>query len=88
MSARTFAEWQAYCSLEPFGPQADYWRAGVIAAMIANVNRKKNQPAFKPEDFMPNGMHEEPREMAAEQKAALLTQNFEAYRQAQQITRQ
>lgn len=88
MSARTFAEWQAYCSIEPFGPQADYWRAGVIAAMIANVNRKKNQQPFTPEDFMPTSLRAEPIEGSATQRAAILKQNFEAYQQAQQVTGQ
>lgn len=88
MSARTFAEWQAYCALEPFGPQADYWRAGVIAAMIANVNRKKNQQPFTPEDFMPKSLRAEPVEGSAEQRADILKQNFEAYQQAQKVTGQ
>lgn len=88
MSARTFVEWQAYCSIEPFGPVADYWRAGMIAAMIANVNRKKNQPPYKPEDFMPKGMLDEPTPMSAEQRAQVLTNNFEAYSEAQKVTGQ
>lgn len=60
MSARTFAEWQAYSSLEPFGSYVEFWRAGMIASMIANVNRTKSQKAFTPEDFMPDGMAEKP----------------------------
>jgi len=43
----------AYFSIEPFGEHAAYWRAGLIAATIANVNRGKRQRALKPEDFMP-----------------------------------
>lgn len=88
MSARTFAEWQAYSAIEPFGPQAEFFRAGIIAAMIANVNRKKNQPPYKPEDFMPKGMLHEPTPMSAEQRAQVLTHNFEAYREAQKVTGQ
>jgi hypothetical protein len=88
MSARTFAEWQAYCSIEPFGPQADYWRAGVIASMIANVNRKKNQQPFTPEDFMPKSLRDEPIEGSASMRAEILKQNFEAYQQAQKATGQ
>ena len=60
MSAKTFAEWQAYYALEPFGSYAEFWRAAMIASMIANVNRSKNQKAFTPEDFMPSGMAEKP----------------------------
>lgn len=88
MSARTFAEWQAYCSLEPFGPYADYWRAGLIVSMIANVNRTKNQKPFKPEDFMPKGLLNEPNELSPEQSAQFLKQNFDAYAAAQKVTGQ
>lgn len=57
MSAKRFAEWQAYYQLEPFGPPAGYWQAGLIASTLANVNRtKKSQKAMTPEDFMPRGM--------------------------------
>lgn len=88
MSARTFVEWQAYYSIEPFGPEAEYWRAGMIAAMIANVNRKKNQQPFKPEDFMPKSLQGEKKRMNAEQQAQVLKQNFENYQAAQKVTGQ
>lgn len=85
MSARTFAEWQAYCAVEPFGPPAEFWRAGVIAATLANVHRKKGQQPFKPEDFMPKGMlPEESAKGSAEHTAQVLRQNFEAYAARQQ----
>lgn len=53
LDSRQIAGWMAYFSVEPFGEHAAYWRAGVIAATIANVNRGKRQRAYKPEDFMP-----------------------------------
>lgn len=44
----------AYAQVEPFGETAAFWRAGMVASVLANVNRpKKGQKAFKPEDFMP-----------------------------------
>lgn len=46
------AEWQAYYDLEPFGDQQANIRAGIIAATIANVNRKKNTRAFIYDDFI------------------------------------
>lgn len=50
-------EWLAYYQLEPFGPPAGYWQAGLIASTLANVNRTKNtQKAFISEDFMPRTM--------------------------------
>jgi len=52
LSARQWAEWEAYALLEPFGPGQDNWRAGMVASVIANVNRGKGARAFKPDDFM------------------------------------
>ena len=55
MSAQRFAEWRAYAQLEPFGSPAAFWQAGLIASMLANVNRtKSSQKTFTPEDFMPS----------------------------------
>jgi Protein of unknown function (DUF4035) len=45
----------AYASLEPFGEERADLRAGIIAMVIAEVNRdrtKRPQP-FTPQDFMP-----------------------------------
>lgn len=47
------AELIAFDVLEPVGePRADY-RAAVIAATIANVNRGEKADPFQPQDFMP-----------------------------------
>ncbi len=45
----------AFEQLEPFGGLADDWRAGQIAATVANVNRnpERTPQAFEPADFMP-----------------------------------
>jgi len=53
MSSAQISEWMAYYNLEPFG---DDWRqTGVVAGVIANVNRdaKKKRRPYEPEDFMP-----------------------------------
>jgi hypothetical protein len=80
MSARRLAEWQAYCSLEPFGPPAAHWQVALVAATIANANRGKNQKAFKPEDFMPQSMTQAPERDEMDQEAAgrAITARFEA----------
>lgn len=78
MSAKTFTEWQAYYSLEPFGPYAEFWRAAMIASMIANVNRAKRQKAFTPEDFMPAGMVDKP-----EQSPEAMLQRMQLYKDIQ-----
>ena len=47
------ADWMSYYQLEPFGYKADWLRTGVVAAMTANVNRKKGTKPAMPEDFIP-----------------------------------
>ena len=47
------SEWIAYASIEPFGERPAYQRAGIIAATIANVYRKKEAKPFTEKDFMP-----------------------------------
>jgi hypothetical protein len=46
-------EWQIYEAIEPFGEQRADLRAGIIASVIANVNRGKGQNPFTATDFMP-----------------------------------
>ena len=43
----------AYSTLEPFGVETEYLGHAITASTVANVNRGKNQKAYKPEDFMP-----------------------------------
>lgn len=47
------AEWQAFYNLELRGEDRADWRAGLIASMIANVNRGKNTDPYSPSDFIP-----------------------------------
>jgi len=46
-------------------------RNGILAALIANIHRKKNSRAYKPEDFMPREQDEKPKQTVAEQAAIL-----------------
>lgn len=52
IDAREFAEWNVVESIEPTD-RDDWQRAAMIACVIANANRGKNQKAFTVEDFMP-----------------------------------
>lgn len=81
MSARLFAEWKAYCAIEPFGPPADFYQAALVASMLANVNRtKKGQKVYTPEDFMPKTMtQQEPTEEEAAQLTSRIRDRFQAY---------
>lgn len=63
------AEWIAYYNLEPFGFTADWLRTGVVAAMIANVNKRKGAKAAMPEDFVPSKRKK--RQSIAEQRGVL-----------------
>jgi len=52
MDAREFAEWIAYCDIEPFGGTREDQRAGIIAAAIVNQYRKPGS-ALDWTDFLP-----------------------------------
>lgn len=46
--------WVAYAEAEPFGEERADLRAGIVASVIANVNRDpKKGRAYGPSDFMP-----------------------------------
>lgn len=47
--------WMEYASIEPFGEERDDYRSGIVASVIANVNRdSKTRPEpYSPLDFMP-----------------------------------
>lgn len=51
LSSRQLSEWMAYDRLEPFGEERADLRAGVVASVIANVNRGKKGKAYSPQDF-------------------------------------
>lgn len=62
-----FAEWMAFAAWEPFGPEREDQRAGMIAALIANVNRdssKRSEP-YEVEDFFPRYDEEQRRQEQA-----------------------
>jgi Protein of unknown function (DUF4035) len=46
-------EWRAYYILDPWGPERADLAAGIITAMIANVNRGKDSKPVSPADVMP-----------------------------------
>jgi hypothetical protein len=76
ISALEFDEWLAYNTLEPIGAQRADLNAGIIASVIANVNRdaRKRKEPFTAKDFMPEYDREpggEPVEKWRQQKAAM-----------------
>ena len=52
LSSSELMEWVALYELEPFGVGRDNDHAAMQTAMLANINRGKNVPAFKIDDFM------------------------------------
>lgn len=60
MEAHELVEWMAYFSIEPWGQvQADF-RAGVIAATMANVMGSTKGRSVQPGDFFP--LYDDPKE--------------------------
>ena len=51
LDAAELQEWLAYYALDPWTEDRADLRAGVVAAVVANVNSKRGR--FKPSDFMP-----------------------------------
>lgn len=52
LTAKQFAEWEIYASIDPFDELRQDYRVASIVQMIANVNRGAKQKAFKIEDFL------------------------------------
>jgi len=67
MLSKEFTEWQAYWSLEPFGPLTNYERTGILASQVVNVGLGK--VVTKPSDFMPVETPPEPEDEGLEQVA-------------------
>ena len=53
INSRELTEWIAYWQIEPWGEERADYRSGMIASVIANVNRGKGGRRYKPQDFMP-----------------------------------
>lgn len=52
MGAREFRRWMAYYRDEPFGPARDNLHAGIVAAMLYNINRRKGARPLSANDFL------------------------------------
>lgn len=59
MSAQEFGEWGAYYELHPFGASGDWFRTGMVASTVANVNRSQETPPYSPADFIPGARQEQ-----------------------------
>lgn len=53
VSSDDFALYQAMYRIEPWGEERADLRNGILCATLANINRGKNTPPYKPVDFMP-----------------------------------
>lgn len=55
ISEAELREWMQFFTLEPFGSEVEFYRFGIIASVLANVNRdpKKRGKPFTPVDFIP-----------------------------------
>lgn len=52
ISAEQLSEWAAFFEIEPHGPARGDLQAGVIASQVANLFRRKGDPAANPADFL------------------------------------
>lgn len=52
MTAKQFAGWEHFASLEPFGELRMDYRIASVVQMIANVNRGKDQKPFTLDDVV------------------------------------
>src|SRR5690606_3053338 len=74
MSSRELTEWMAFFSLEPWGTEVEDWRFGMLASVIANVNRdtKRRKKPYEPQDFMPRRSQPPREEQTVEEQARIL----------------
>lgn len=59
MPAQEVAIWEAAYAADPWGEFRADINSGIVASVIANVNRRESAPAFSPADFMPFARQEE-----------------------------
>ena len=60
MSSREFSEHLAFCQIEPWGEEIEWYRFGLLASVFANCFRGKETRPFRPEDFVPQFMEKAP----------------------------
>ncbi len=77
--------WFLLEQVEPFGEFGAWLRTGVMASTMANIHRGKDQPVFKPMDFMPEAFNprkkpETPKSMKEKWMAIMHAQNAIAER--------
>ena len=70
IDSREISEWIAFNNIEPFGEQRADLRAAMIACVMANAWRGKNQPAFKLDDFILN--FDPPKQQSVEEMKKIL----------------
>jgi hypothetical protein len=83
MPSREFAEWMLLDRMEPIGERRLDFLAGMLAALIANVNRKPEAAPFKPSDFIPD-WDGPPRRQRSEQTPEEMHAMFLAFKNARE----
>lgn len=53
LTSRQIERWFAYYRFEPWGEQSAYWRAALVASVLANIYRKSGAQPATIADFMP-----------------------------------
>jgi hypothetical protein len=73
IGSRQLHEWLSFGNLEGFGEKRADMRMGIVASLVANVNRdpKRKPSPFKPTDFIPKLKEDEARQQESELRANL-----------------
>ena len=53
MTSTEVTDWLAFFQLDPWGGERGDMRAGIVASVVANVNRGNTRAPFEASDFMP-----------------------------------
>lgn len=72
MSFSEFNEFRLFDGLEPFGERRLDLLMGILASVLANVNRSEKQAPYSPEQFMPKWDAEPEEPQTAEQQLAFM----------------
>lgn len=77
MSSFEFSEWQVFFGMEPRGDARADFNTAQVLQLLANINRGRNQAAYRLRDFYPQRWPWEKSEETEEDEARRLLAQFE-----------
>jgi hypothetical protein len=79
MDYEEFMTWIAYSLMEPFGDSRADWRAALMMAQTANMNRPKGRSPYKASDFLLQFEERETREQTMDEMKLALYARYLAW---------